>query len=239
MPVKPAINADAAELAKFEAAAPGWWGAGKAFQALHDINPLRLGFILQRVDLAGRDVVDVGCGGGILTEALARAGAQVTGIDLGPAALAAAEAHRQESGLDIRYRQINAEAMAAQNPAGFDVAVCMELLEHVPDPSSIVRACTRLVRPGGHVFFATLNRSPLAYLLAIVMAERVLRIVPIGTHQYQGFIRPRELAAWARSSGLVDGAFRGMLYLPFLRRATLVQSTAVNYLAHFQRGANS
>jgi 2-polyprenyl-6-hydroxyphenyl methylase/3-demethylubiquinone-9 3-methyltransferase len=129
--------------------------------------------------------------------------------------------------------------MAAQNPAGFDVAVCMELLEHVPDPSSIVRACTRLVRPGGHVFFATLNRSPLAYLLAIVMAERVLRIVPIGTHHYEGFIRPRELAAWARSSGLVDGAFHGMLYLPFLRRATLVQSTAVNYLAHFQRGANS
>lgn len=236
---KKAINADVAELAKFEAAASGWWGAGKEFQALHDINPLRLDFIRQRVDLSGRAVVDVGCGGGILTEALARAGAHVTGIDLGQAALAAAEVHRQASGLPITYRQIDAEALAAQRPAGFDVVVCMELLEHVPDPSSIVQACAQLVRPAGHVFFATLNRTPLSYLLAIVMAERILRIVPNGTHQYERFIAPQELAGWARNSDLAEGVFRGMLYLPFLRRSTLIRNTAVNYLAHFRRRANS
>lgn len=236
---KTGLNADVAELAKFEAAASGWWAAGKEFQALHDINPLRLDFIRQRVDLAGRSVVDVGCGGGILTESLARTGAQVTGIDLGQAALAAAEVHRQASGLSIRYRLTDAESLAAESPAGFDVVVCMELLEHVPDPSSIVQACARLVRPAGHVFFATLNRTPLSYLLAIVMAERVLRIVPNGTHQYERFIMPRELAGWARHSGLADGAFSGMLYLPFLRRSTLIRNTAVNYLAHFRGGPDS
>lgn len=228
------INADATELAKFEAAAPGWWAAGKEFQALHDINPLRLRFIQQRVDLPGCAVVDVGCGGGILTEALAEAGAHVTGIDLGRAALAAAEAHRQLSGLSITYRQIDAESLAAQRPSGFDVVVCMELLEHVPDPSSIVQACARLARPGGHVFFATLNRTPLSYLLAIFMAERILRIVPNGTHQYARFIRPAELAGWARQSALAEGDFSGMLYWPFLRRSSLIRSTAVNYLAHFR-----
>lgn len=236
MPEKAVVNADVAELAKFEAAASGWWAGGKEFKALHDINPLRMAYIQQQVDLSGRTVVDVGCGGGILTEVLARAGAHVTGIDLGRAALAAAEAHRQTSGLAITYRRVDAESLAGQCPAGFDVAVCMELLEHVPDPSSIVQACARLVRPGGRVFFATLNRTPLAYLLAIVMAERVLRIVPNGTHRYERFITPRELGGWAQHSGLADGAFSGMLYLPFLHRATLIGNTAVNYLAHFRRG---
>lgn len=236
---KTTVNADVAELAKFEAAASGWWEAGKEFRALHDINPLRLDFIRQRVDLAGRAVVDVGCGGGILTEALARAGAHVTGIDLGQAALAAAEAHRQAAGLTITYRQIDAESLAVQHPAGFDVVVCMELLEHVPDPSSIVQACARLVRPAGHVFFATLNRTPLSYLLAIIMAERILRIVPNGTHQYERFIAPQELVGWACQSDLAGGVFRGMLYLPFLRRSALIRNTAVNYLAHFQRRPNS
>lgn len=231
-----AINADVAELAKFEAAASGWWAGGKEFQALHDINPVRLAYIQQRVDLSGRAVVDVGCGGGILTEALAGSGAHVTGIDLGQAALAAAEAHRQGAGLPITYRRIDAESLSGQCPAEFDVVVCMELLEHVPDPSSIVQACARLVRPGGHVFFATLNRTPLAYLLAIVMAERVLRIVPNGTHQYERFITPQELEGWARHSGLANSAFSGMLYLPFLRRSTLIENTAVNYLAHFRHG---
>ena len=239
MPENKIINADRAELAKFEAAAAGWWDGGKEFQALHDINPLRLAFIRQRVELAGARVVDVGCGGGILSETLARAGARVTGIDLGQAALAAAEAHRRSSGLAITYRQIGAELLAEQCPAGFDIAVCMELLEHVPDPGSIVRACARLVSPGGHVFFATLNRTPMAYLLAILMAERILRIVPNGTHQYARFITPRELHRWARQSGLSAGEFKGMLYLPFIRRSALIRSTAVNYLAHFRCAPDS
>jgi 2-polyprenyl-6-hydroxyphenyl methylase/3-demethylubiquinone-9 3-methyltransferase len=239
MPEKAGINADRAELAKFEAAASGWWAAGKEFQALHDINPLRLDFIQRRVRLKDRAVVDVGCGGGILSEALAAAGARVTGIDLGRTALAVAEAHGRASGLAITYRLIDAETLADQSPAGFDVAVCMELLEHVPDPSSIVAACTRLVRPGGRVFFATINRTLLARFLAIVMAEKILRIVPGGTHQYERFICPRELDGWARHAGLVDGDFQGMLYLPFIRRTTLTRSTAVNYLAHFRRGAIS
>jgi len=234
---KPPLNADAAELAKFEAAAAGWWSNGKAFQALHDINPLRLAFIRKHLPPAGRNGVDVGCGGGILTEALAAAGAAMTGIDLGRGALAVADAHRRAAGLDIRYRRIDAESQAQATPGVFDFAVCMELLEHVPDPASLVKACARLVRPGGRIFFATLNRTPLAFLLAIVMAEGVLRIVPAGTHHYARFIAPRELALWAQQSNLRDGVFEGMLYLPFLRRATLIRSTAVNYLACFQKGA--
>jgi len=229
------VNADRDELDKFEAAAAGWWSGGQAFQALHDINPLRLKFIRQRVDPAGRAVVDVGCGGGILSEALAAADARVTGIDLGRAALAAAKHHRELSGLTVAYRQIDAETMAEQHPAAFDIVVCMELLEHVPDPSSIVNACARLAKPRGHLFFATLNRTPLAFLLAILMAERILRIVPGGTHHYTRFIRPRELADWGRRSGLQHQEFRGMLYLPYVRRTTLIKGTAVNYLAHFRR----
>ena len=235
MPENIAINADRDELAKFEAAASGWWSGGKAFQALHDINPLRLKFIRQRVDLAGQAVLDVGCGGGILSEALAAAGARVTGIDLGRAALAAAQNHQRVSGLTITYRQIDAESLAEHHPETFDVVVCMELLEHVPDPSSIVRACGRLAKPGGHLFFATLNRTPLAFLLAILMAERILRIVPNGTHQYARFITPREMVGWARPSGLRRPEFKGMLYLPFLRRTTFTKGTAVNYLAYFRR----
>jgi 2-polyprenyl-6-hydroxyphenyl methylase/3-demethylubiquinone-9 3-methyltransferase len=231
------INADDAELAKFEAAAAGWWASGKEFQALHDINPLRLDFIRQRVALDGCTVVDVGCGGGILTEALAGAGATVTGIDLGRAALAAAEAHRRAAGQAITYRRIDAETLADQHPASFEAVVCMELLEHVPDPSSVVSACARLVKPGGHVFFATLNRTLLARLLAIIMAERVLRIVPNGTHQYRRFVTPGELDGWAGANGLGEGDFQGMLYLPYLRRSLLVRNTAVNYLAHFRREA--
>jgi 2-polyprenyl-6-hydroxyphenyl methylase/3-demethylubiquinone-9 3-methyltransferase len=236
MPDNSTLNADRAELAKFEAAASGWWAGGKAFQALHDINPLRLDFIRRRVALQDCSVVDVGCGGGILTEALAAAGARVTGIDLGREALAAAEAHRHKSDLTITYRRIDAESLADQSPAAFEVVVCMELLEHVPQPSSLVHACARLVKPGGHVFFATLNRTPLAHLLAIIMAEGLLRIVPPGTHQYHRFITPRELASWAGASGLTEGDFYGMLYLPFLRRSTLIRNTAVNYLAHFRKG---
>lgn len=236
MSQKKGLNADAAELARFEAAASGWWSAGKAFQALHDINPLRLAFIRKCIDPAGRRVVDVGCGGGILSEALATAGAHVTGIDLGQAALAAAENHARATGRAIIYRRIDAESLAEENPGGFDIAVCMELLEHVPDPASIVQACARLVRPGGHVFFATLNRTPVAWLLAIIMAEGVLRIVPAGTHQYRRFVKPRELTNWARASGLETKFHTGMLYIPFLRRAAFIRSTAVNYLFCCRRG---
>ncbi len=236
MTTKSPINADRVELAKFEAAAAGWWSGGREFKALHDINPLRLDYIRQRANLAGRRVVDVGCGGGILTEALAAQGARVTGIDLGREALAAAEAHRLESGLAIDYRLIDAETLADRQPAVFEVVVCMELLEHVPDPPSLVAACARLARPGGHVFFATLNRTPLAYLLAIVMAERILRIVPNGTHQHERFIKPLELTGWAVKSGLCESDISGMLYLPFLRRSYLIRKTGVNYLAHFLKG---
>ncbi len=230
------LNVDNAEIAKFEAAAARWWEPGGSFQALHDINPLRLGYIRQRADLHRRKVLDVGCGGGILTEALAREGAEVTGIDLGAAALDAARAHQYVSGVPVRYRRIAAESLAAEKPGAFDVVVCMELLEHVPDPAAVVDACARLARPGGDVFFATLNRTFRAYLLAIVMAERVLRIVPKGTHRHGRFIRPRDLDDWARRAGLSDGVFHGMLYLPVARRAFIIRSTAVNYLAHFKRG---
>jgi 2-polyprenyl-6-hydroxyphenyl methylase/3-demethylubiquinone-9 3-methyltransferase len=229
------LNVDRAEIAKFEAVAARWWEDGGAFQALHDINPLRLGYIRRRTDLSQRKVLDVGCGGGILTEALAREGADVTGIDLGAAALEAARAHQHISGVPVRYRRMAVETLAAEKPGAFDVVVCMELLEHVPDPAAVVAACARLARPGGDVFFATLNRTVRAYLLAIVMAETVLRIVPAGTHQYGRFIRPRDLDAWARRAGLGDGVFHGMLYLPLVRRAFIIRSTAVNYLAHFMR----
>jgi 2-polyprenyl-6-hydroxyphenyl methylase/3-demethylubiquinone-9 3-methyltransferase len=229
-----APNVDTAEIAKFESAASRWWAAGGQFQALHDINPLRLAYIRRRVDLHQRKVLDVGCGGGILTEALAREGAVVTGIDLGRAALAAAQAHQRLSGVSASYRHIAVETLAAEQPGRYDVVVCMELLEHVPDPASVVNACARLVRPGGDVFFATLNRTVRAYLLAIFMAERVLRIVPCGTHQYERFIRPRDLHDWCRNAGLHGGEFHGLFYLPFVRRAFIFRSTAVNYLAHFK-----
>ena len=228
-------NVDAAEIAKFEAVAARWWAVGGEFQALHDINPLRLDFIRQRIDLARRKVLDVGCGGGILSEALARVGARVTGIDLGLAALEAAQAHQRLSGITVNYRQIAVEALADEQPEAYDAVVCMELLEHVPDPAAVVTACARLTRPGGDLFFATLNRTPLAYLLAIIMAEKVLRIVPVGTHHYARFIRPRDLRTWANQAGLDHGEFAGMLYLPYLRHAQIITSLAVNYLARFKR----
>jgi len=233
----PPTNVDAEELARFEAAADRWWAPGGEFQALHDINPLRVAYIRHRADLRGTPVLDVGCGGGILAEALAAVGAEVTGIDLGEAALSAARRHARQSGCAVTYRRVAVETLAGEMSGAFPVVVCMELLEHVPAPASVVAACARLTRPGGHVFFATLNRHPLAWLLAIAMAEDVLRIVPRGTHQYRRFIRPRELQRWAQAAGLGEGSFEGMLYLPYLRRAWLVRQTAVNYLAHFRRPA--
>jgi 2-polyprenyl-6-hydroxyphenyl methylase/3-demethylubiquinone-9 3-methyltransferase len=228
-------NIDRLEIAKFEAMAPRWWDPKGALKSLHDINPLRLGYIADRVRLADRRALDVGCGGGVLSEALALAGARVTGIDMGETPLAVASLHARQSGLCIDYRRGTAEDLALSQPAGFDVVVCMELLEHVPDPPSIVRACGRLVRPGGDVFFATLNRTAKSFVFAIVGAEYLLRLLPRGTHAFGRFVRPAELAAWGRQAGLAAHDFSGMQYNPFTRRYRLGGGLEVNYLAHFKR----
>lgn len=230
------VNVDPAEIAKFEDAARYWWDRNGALKALHDINPLRLGYIDNRSGgLAGKRIVDVGCGGGLLSEAMARLGAEVTGIDMGRAPLAAAEAHRREAGLDIVYRRSTAEDFAASHPAAFDAATCLELLEHVPRPDSVAAACRNLVKPGGDVFFATLNRNPKAFLFAIVAAEYILGFVPRGTHAYRKFIKPSELTAWAEAAGLARADLTGMHYNPFLRRYSLGGNHHVNYLMHFRR----
>jgi 2-polyprenyl-6-hydroxyphenyl methylase/3-demethylubiquinone-9 3-methyltransferase len=228
-------NIDRLEIAKFEAVAPRWWDHNGDLKSLHDINPLRLGYIAGRVRLAGRQVLDVGCGGGVLSEALAKVGARVTGIDMGQTPLAVATLHARQTGLAIDYRRATVEELAASQPGCFDVLVCMELLEHVPDPPSIVRACGRLVRPGGDVFFATLNRTPKAFVFAIVGAEYLLRLLPRGTHSFARFVRPAELKDWGRQAGLAACDFTGMQYNPFARRYRLGGGLGVNYLAHFRR----
>jgi 2-polyprenyl-6-hydroxyphenyl methylase/3-demethylubiquinone-9 3-methyltransferase len=228
-------NVDPAALRHFEAQAALWWDRKGEFAALHDINPLRADYVARRVPLEGCRLLDVGCGGGLLSEALAARGARVTGIDLGAAALAAAREHAAAGGLTIDYRRTSAEALAAAAPGSFDAVTCMELLEHVPAPASIVVACARLVRPGGDVFFATVNRTPLAGLLVIFMAERVLGIVRRGTHRYARFVRPAELRAWATAAGLVPQDVSGLTYLPWLRRSRLVVRPRMNYLAHMRR----
>lgn len=229
-------NVDPAEIAKFEAAAGYWWDRSGALKALHDINPLRLGYIEDRAGgLAGKGVLDVGCGGGLLSEAMARRSARVTGIDMGASPLAVAEAHRRKSGLDITYIRATAEAFARAHPAAYDMVACLELLEHVPRPDSVVTACRNLVKPGGDVFFATINRNPKAFLLAILAAEYLLGFVPRGTHAYRNFIKPAELTAWAEKAGLVRADLTGMHYNPFFRRYTLGGNHHVNYLVHFRR----
>jgi 2-polyprenyl-6-hydroxyphenyl methylase/3-demethylubiquinone-9 3-methyltransferase len=227
-------NIDAKELAKFAKLAPIWWDRRGAFKALHDINGLRVGYLDGRARLAARKVLDVGCGGGILSEAMAALGASVTGIDAGEAPLAVARLHLLESGYDVDYRQSTAEQFAEEMAGGFDVVTCMELLEHVPDPAAVVRACARLVAGGGDVFFATINRNPKSFLFAIIGAEYILRLVKRGTHSYRRFIRPTELTQWARSSGLVFQDLRGLHYNPFLRTYSLGANTHVNYLMHFR-----
>lgn len=228
-------NTDADEIAKFEAAAARWWDPSSEFKPLHDLNPLRLAYIESKVALAGKRVLDVGCGGGILTEGLARRGADVTGIDMGAASLTAARLHLLESGLKVDYRQITVEQFSEQHPAAFDVVTCMELLEHVPDPASMVRACAQLVKPGGRVFFSTLNRNPKSYLFAVMGAEYLLRMLPRGTHDYGKFIRPAELAAWLRESGLTLRELMGMSYNPFSRHYSLSRDVSVNYFACAER----
>jgi 2-polyprenyl-6-hydroxyphenyl methylase/3-demethylubiquinone-9 3-methyltransferase len=228
--IMPTMNADPQELQKFSDLAHRWWDPTSEFRPLHQINPLRLEWINARVPVAGKNIIDIGCGGGILAESMARKGAQVTGIDLSEKALNVADLHSLESGVHVRYELIAAEAMAAREPATFDIVTCMEMLEHVPDPSSIVRACATLVKPGGHIFFSTLNRNPKSYLFAILGAEYLLRLLPKGTHDYRKFITPAELSSWIRAEGLNIDTLKGMGYNPLLKSYSLNQNTDVNYL---------
>jgi 2-polyprenyl-6-hydroxyphenyl methylase/3-demethylubiquinone-9 3-methyltransferase len=232
-----APNIDPQEVAKFEQLASRWWDPHSEFKPLHDINPLRLDFIDAHCGgLPGKAVLDVGCGGGILSESMAARGAQVTGIDMGEAPLAVAKLHKLESGVEVDYRRITVEELAAEQPGHYDVVTCMEMLEHVPDPASAIAACARLVKPGGHVFFSTINRNPKAYLFAVVGAEYVLKLLPKGTHDYQKFIRPSELESWARHGGLSMRRLTGMSYNPFTRQYALGNDVSVNYLVYTQRG---
>lgn len=233
--MNPHINADPAELQKFADLAHRWWDPESEFRPLHEINPLRLSWIDDCAKLTGKQVLDVGCGGGILSEGMAALGAQVTGIDLGEKALGVARLHLYESGLKVDYRLQSVEAHAAEAPGRYDVVTCMEMLEHVPDPHSVIQACAQLVRPGGQVFFSTLNRNAKAYLFAILGAEYVLKLLPRGTHDYAKFIRPAELAGWARSAGLNALQLLGMHYNPLNQRYSLGTDTSVNYLMHCQR----
>ncbi|MDH4011523.1 MAG: bifunctional 2-polyprenyl-6-hydroxyphenol methylase/3-demethylubiquinol 3-O-methyltransferase UbiG [Desulfobacterales bacterium] len=232
---KPAVNVDEAEIAKFEAMAPIWWDRQGGFKALHDINVLRLKYINDRAPLAGKAVLDAGCGGGILAEAMASLGAVVTGIDMGEAALGVARLHSRKSGLHVEYQQATTEQFAGTHPDQFDVVTCLELLEHVPDPASVVTACKTLARPGGDVFFATLNRNPKSFVFAIIGAEYILGLVRKGTHRYRKFIKPAELRDWAVDSGLSFKDLTGLHYNPILRKYSAGGNTHVNYLMHFRK----
>ena len=230
------LNADPAELAKFSELAHRWWDMNSEFRPLHAINPLRLGWIESLCAIKDRQALDVGCGGGILADSMARKGAQVLGIDLSTKALKVAQLHALEANtVGVQYREVSAEALAAKQPAQFDVITCMEMLEHVPDPASVVKACATLVKPGGWVFFSTLNRSPKSFLLAIVGAEYVLNMLPRGTHEYAKMVRPSELASFCRQAGLDLQHTRGMQYNPLTKRYWLSDDTSVNYLFATQR----
>ena len=229
-------NVDPAELAKFSDLAHRWWDPDSEFRPLHQINPLRLEWIKASATLQGKDVLDVGCGGGILTDAMARAGANALGIDLATKSLKVAQLHALEAQTPhVQYREVSVEALALERPASFDVVTCMEMLEHVPDPASVVKACADLVKPGGWVFFSTLNRNPKSFLFAILGAEYVLNLLPKGTHEYAKFIRPSELASACRAAGLEWQHTRGMEYNPLTRRYWMSADTSVNYLVATQK----
>ena len=229
------MNVDPLELEKFSQLAHSWWDPESEFKPLHDINPLRLDYIDRIADLHGKSVVDVGCGGGILSEAMAVTGAKVSGIDLAEKPLKVAELHLLESGLKVEYMKISAEELARQRPQQYDVVTCMELLEHVPDPAATVRACADLVKPGGWVFFATINRNPKSYLFAVIGAEYVLRLLPRGTHDYAKFIKPSELSSMCRRAELSVAGVIGMTYNPLTRHYALGRDADVNYILHAQK----
>jgi len=231
----PLGNADAAELAKFSALAQSWWDPKGPSKPLHDLNPVRLRYVERIAPLSGKGVLDVGCGGGILSESMARAGADVLGIDLSQAVLDVAELHALESKVAVQYRAIAAEHLAEERPAAFDLVTCMEMLEHVPDPAAIIQALAALAKPGGDIVVSTLNRNPASFAVAIVGAEYIARVLPPGTHEYMKFIRPSELARWGREAGLEIRDLTGIAYNPLTRAFRLSSNTDVNYLAHFSR----
>lgn len=228
-------NIDAAEREKFDSIASGWWDPEGPFRPLHDLNPARLKFVEDRAQLDGAEVLDVGCGGGILSESLAGKAAAVSGIDIAPRVLATARLHLHESGLDVDYQEKTVEDMAAENPGRFDVVTCMEMLEHVPEPASIVNSIADLLKPGGHAFLSTLNRTPLAFALGIVGAEHIAKLLPKGTHRYDRFIKPSEMSHWLREAGLVVRDVVGLHYNPLTRAVMLGGNVRVNYLVHAEK----
>ena len=231
-------NIDRSEIAKFEALASRWWDKESEFKPLHDINPLRANWIDERSPVVEKKVLDVGCGGGILSESMAQRGAHVTGIDMGEAPLAVAQLHSLESGVEVSYQQSTAEDMAAQHAEEYDIVTCLEMLEHVPDPSSVIKACTDLVKPGGHVYFSTINRNPKAYIFAVLGAEYLLKLLPKGTHDYSKFIRPSELCNWVREAGLELQTMTGMTYNPFTKHYRLNDNDVdVNYMIYARKPA--
>jgi len=227
------LNVDPAEIAKFEELASRWWDKQGEFKPLHEINPLRLHFMDERVQLDGKRVLDVGCGGGILSESMAKLGADVMAIDMGKAPLSVAKLHAMESEVEVNYQQITVEQLAEQQPHSFDAVSCMEMLEHVPDPASVIKACRQLVKPGGSVFFSTINRNPKSYMLAIVGAEYILKMLPRGTHEYAKFIKPSELDEWARQANLQLKNITGMTFNPLTSHYKLGRDVDVNYMAHY------
>ena len=228
-------NVDPREVAKFEALASRWWDPNSEFKPLHDINPLRLNYVDERAPLAGKLALDVGCGGGLLSEGMASRGAHVTGIDMGEAPLSVARLHSLESGIEVDYRQITVEELAEEQPARYDIVTCLEMLEHVPQPASVLRACARLLKPGGHLFVSTINRNPKSFLFAIVGAEYLLQLLPKGTHRWRSFIRPSEMADYLRSAGLDVSDLTGMTYNPLTRQYRLGRDVDVNYLMHARK----
>jgi len=229
------LNFDPQEIAKFEELASRWWDPDSEFKPLHEINPLRLEYIDRRCTLNGKKTVDVGCGGGILAESMALKGAHVLGIDMGKAPLSVAQLHKLESGAELDYQQITAEELAEQETEQYDVVTCMEMLEHVPDPASVIAACSKMVKPGGHVFFSTINRNPKSYLFAIIGAEYIMQMLPKGTHEYNKFIKPSELENWARAADLHLRELTGMSYNLLSKKYSLGHDVDVNYLMHFQK----